>query len=80
MTNATNSPAVNDTMEDRAKVIPTTSAVLRPVAVATVAANEYYNNSSNHTYTSKFYVYAPVCIMHVYNSLDDNVVAMVVAS
>ena len=31
MTNATNSPAVNDTMEDRAMVMPTASPVLRPV-------------------------------------------------
>ena len=30
MTSATNSPAENDTMEDRTKVIPTASAVLRP--------------------------------------------------
>ena len=33
MTNATNNPAENDTMEDRATVTPTASAVLRPVAM-----------------------------------------------
>ena len=38
MTNATNSPAVNDTMEDKTKVIPITSAILRPVPAYDITA------------------------------------------
>ena len=37
MTDATSSPAENDTMEDRTAVIPTAAAVVRPVVTATAA-------------------------------------------
>ena len=39
MTDATSSPAENDTMEDRTAVIPTAAAVVRPVVTATAAKN-----------------------------------------
>ena len=38
MANAANSPAVNDTMEDRTMAIPTASAVVRPVMVVASVA------------------------------------------